>query len=61
MLARALFVACELNIAEYLEKKPMTLHQLATTTGTHKQALGSLMYFLELNDIFTKHSMVPIT
>ncbi len=54
MLSRSLVVAAELNIAERLTEKPMALAELAVATTTNQDALGRLMYFLSLNDIFVK-------
>jgi len=54
ILARALFVAADLNIAEHLATKPMTISELATITQTHEPSLKRLVYFLELNDVFKR-------
>ena len=54
MLARALFVCAELDIAVLLQKAPMTVEQLAKATDSNVHALERLLYFLELHDIFIK-------
>ncbi|MBM3887306.1 hypothetical protein FJ364_05240, partial [Candidatus Dependentiae bacterium] len=52
-LSRALFTAAELNIAEYLETKPLALEELAFLTQTTPSTLKRLLYFLCLKNIFT--------
>lgn len=54
ILSRALFVACELNIAEHLTDKAISTEEIAHKTQTHKNSLNRLLYFLELHDIFIK-------
>jgi len=54
IFARALFVAADLNIAEHLALKPMSVDEIATVTHTQKVPLRRLLYFLELHDVFKK-------
>lgn len=54
ILARALFVAAELNISEHLEQQAMPVNELATKIHAHEQALSRLLYFLELHDVYIK-------
>ncbi len=54
ILARALFVAADLNIAEHLALKAMTADEIAIVTHTEASSLKRLLYFLELNDVFKK-------
>jgi hypothetical protein len=54
ILARALFVAADLNIAEHLALKAMTADEIAIVTHTEASSLKRLLYFLELNDVFEK-------
>jgi len=54
MLARALFVAVDLNIAEHLASKPMTVDEISIVTHTDTSSLKRLLYFLELHDVFKK-------
>ncbi len=54
MLARALFVAVDLDIAEHLASKPMTVDEIAIVTHTEALPLKRLLYFLELHDVFKK-------
>lgn len=54
MLARALFVAAELNIAEHISLRPMYIEELANVTQTDKSCLNRLLYFLELNGVFKR-------
>jgi len=56
MLARALFVAAELNLAEELAKQPLSAEELAIITGTNPSALSRLLNFLSLNDVFRKEN-----
>lgn len=56
MLARALFVAAELDIAEHLTLKALTASELAQVTNTDPQALKRLLYFLELHDVFNQQT-----
>jgi predicted transcriptional regulator len=56
MLARALFVAAELDIAEHLSQQPMTAAQLAQVSNTDKDSLERLMHFLTLHEVFAKDS-----
>jgi len=51
MLARALFVAADLDIAEHLSHKAMTLDEIAIITHSEPNALKRLLHFLELNEI----------
>lgn len=52
MLARALFVAADLDIAEHLARRAMRADEIATVTHTDPKALKRLLHFLELNDVF---------
>lgn len=54
ILARALFVAADLNIAEHLALKSMTADEIAIVTHTEASSLKRLLYFLELNEVFQK-------
>lgn len=54
ILARALFVAADLNIAEHLALKSMTVDEIAIVTHTKPLPLKRLLYFLELHDVFKK-------
>lgn len=54
MLARALFVAADLGIAEHLVHKAMTIDEIAAVTNSEPKALKRLMHFLELNEVFKK-------
>lgn len=56
MLARALFVAAELDIAEHLSQKSMNATQLAQVTNTDESSLDRLLHFLTLHEIFTQDS-----
>ena len=55
ILARALFVAANLNIAEHLATKPMSVSEIAAITNVDAPSLQRLLYFLELNEIFKKN------
>lgn len=55
MLNRALYVAADLNIADHLALKPMTVQELACVTNTNPEALQRMLYFLELHGIFVRH------
>jgi hypothetical protein len=50
----AIRVAAELNIAGILEKEPMTLQQLANSTGSDPNALLRMMRALSSENIFKK-------
>lgn len=52
ILARALFVAADLDIAEHLAHKPMTVDEIALVTQVQPSPLGRLLHFLELNEVF---------
>ena len=52
ILARALFVAADLDIAEHLALKPMTVDEIALITNVQPSPLGRLLHFLELNEVF---------
>ncbi|MGE0206905.1 MAG: methyltransferase [Candidatus Babeliales bacterium] len=54
MLARALFVAAEINIAEHLSKKAMDISELAAATNTEQSSLKRLLNLLALHDVFFK-------
>lgn len=54
IFARALFVAADLNIAEHLASRPMSVDEIASVTHTQKIPLRRLLYFLELHDVFQK-------
>lgn len=52
ILTRALYVAADINIAEYISSQAPSIDELATATATHPASLARLMYFLELYSIF---------
>lgn len=54
ILARALFVAADLNIAEHLAAKALTADEIAIVTHTQALPLKRLLHFLELHDVFKK-------
>lgn len=56
MLARALFVAADLDIAEHLACQAMTVDEIATITRSEPNALGRLLHFLELNEVFKQQA-----
>lgn len=53
-LSRALYVAADFGIADLLEKGPKTVQELSKTLSVDTDALQRLMYFLELNDVFSR-------
>ena len=55
ILARALFVAADLNIAEHVSSQPMTVNEIAAVTNSNPASLQRLLYFLELCEVFEKH------
>lgn len=55
ILARALFVAADLNIAEHISSQPMTVNEIAAVTNSNPASLQRLLYFLELCEVFEKH------
>lgn len=56
MLNRALYVAADLGIADYLATQPMTVSELAYVTNTKPESLQRMLYFLELHDVFKQQS-----
>lgn len=54
ILSRALYVAADLNIADHLAIRSMTINELAQATKTETEPLQRLMHFLELHNIFKK-------
>lgn len=54
MLNRALYIAADLGISDYLVLQPMTVAQLARVTNTNSDALQRMLYFLQLHDVFKK-------
>lgn len=55
MFERALYVAADLQIADFLYQKPYSCEELALVTKTNSNALKRLMRVLELNQIFTQN------
>ena len=51
-LARALYVATALEIAELLKERPRTCAELAKETFTHEQSLGRILRLLAAYDVF---------
>lgn len=52
ILSRALYVCCDLKIADYLHENPMTIQELSLKTGCNADALYRLMRVLSLNGFF---------
>lgn len=52
LFSRALYVAADLSIADYLHQKACSLSELATLTATDKASLERLLYYLTLNNVF---------
>ncbi len=52
ILSRALYVVCDLEIADHLGRKPHTLEELINITKTDANALLRLMRYLCMNNIF---------
>lgn len=52
MLSRALFVAAELDLAQYLQTKPLTSMELALATNTNPEAMSRLLRFLAASEVF---------
>ncbi len=55
LLARALFVCADLNIAEHLASRPMSAAEIASVTQQDPQSLQRLLYFLELHEVFDRN------
>jgi hypothetical protein len=56
ILARALYTATSLKLADHLDNRNLSLQELATLTHTNTQSLERLMRFLLASDIFEKQS-----
>ncbi len=54
VLSRALYVACDLDLADALAERSMQIKELCELTGTNQDALTRLMNLLCLNQVFYK-------
>jgi len=52
ILSRALYVCCDLNIADILQDSPMDITELSNKTQCEQSALARLMRVLVMNDFF---------